>query len=73
MRIQDTVHQYFMTQRVKPPESQKGDEQQKYVEKITLLHELLIYAMKAKQTTDLENVAKMREKLEKFRTAYFGA
>jgi nickel superoxide dismutase len=73
LRIQDTVHQYFMTQRVKPPESQKGDEQEKYVEKITLLHELLIYAMKAKQTTDLENVEKMREKLEKFRTAYFGA
>jgi nickel superoxide dismutase len=73
VRIQDTVYQYFMTQRVKPPESTKGDEYQQYVEKISLLHGLLIHAMKAKQTTDLENIEKMRELLEKFRTAYFSA
>lgn len=71
VRIQDTVYQYFMTQRVKPPETAGGPDHEKYVEKISLLHELLICAMKAKQTTDLANVEKMRELLEKFRTAYF--
>lgn len=73
VRIQDTVYQYFMTQRVKPPENRKGDEYERYVEKISLLHELLIFAMKAKQTTDISNVEKMRELLDKFRAAYFGA
>jgi nickel superoxide dismutase len=65
-RIQHTVTQYFMTQRIKP-------EQEKYVEKVTVLHQMLIAAMKCKQTTDLDHVATLRMLLKKFETLYFGS
>ncbi len=39
---------------------------------LTLLHKMLVYAMKAKQTTDLGNVEKLREFLSQFRAAYLG-
>jgi len=70
--IQHIVTQYFMTQRVKLVD--KNDEQanEDYVRKLTLLHEMLVYAMKAKQTTDLGNIEKLRSVLDEFRTVYFG-
>jgi hypothetical protein len=34
---------------------------------------MLVYAMKTKQSTDLENVEQLRSLLATFRTAYFGA
>jgi nickel superoxide dismutase len=71
-RIQETVYQYFMTQRVKPPEEKKGKEYEGYVEKISLLHEILIYAMKAKQGTDTGDVDRMKTLLADFRKAYTG-
>lgn len=70
--LQDVVAQYFMTQRVKPVDPQ-DEHYQKYLDKITLLHRMLIVAMKAKQTTDLEEVIELRSLLNAFRTAYFGA
>ena len=64
-KIQHIVSQYFMTQRIKP-------DAEKYAEKLSVLHRMLIYAMKCKQTTDLENVAKLRALLKEFETLYFG-
>ncbi len=69
--IQDIVSQYFMTQRVKPVDKNNTEDYKKYVEKITILHEMLIYAMKAKQTTDVVHIEKLRSLLEKFRYLYF--
>jgi len=70
--FQDIISQYFMTQRVTPVEP-RDEQYQKYIEKITLLHMLLITAMKAKQTTDPEIVKELTSLLDRFRTAYFGA
>ena len=53
------ICEYFLTQRVKP-----GDAN--YADKIKALHELLIYAMKCKQTTDIANVEKLRRALKRF-------
>ncbi|MEE8359335.1 MAG: superoxide dismutase [Ni], partial [Candidatus Omnitrophota bacterium] len=47
-----------------------SNEKKKYIEQLTLLHEILVYAMKAKQTTDLANVEKLRSLLGQFREAY---
>ena len=58
--IQHIVAQYFMTQRVK-----------KYVTKLTLLHRMLVGAMKCKQTTDRTHVAELRKLLAEFKAAYF--
>jgi nickel superoxide dismutase len=71
--IQDIVSQYFMTQRVKPVSEEDSEQYEKYIEKLTLLHHMLIFAMKAKQSTDLENVEELRALLTNFRTAYFGS
>ena len=49
---------------------QDGRVYDEYVKKLTLLHKMLIYSMKAKQTTDLENVEKLRSLLKDFRLIY---
>ncbi len=64
--IQHIVSQYFMTQRIKP-------DQKKYSEKLIALHKMLIAAMKCKQTTDLANVAALRNHLKEFEALYFEA
>jgi len=63
--LQHIVTQYFMTQRIKP-------EAKQYAEKLTLLHKMLVYAMKCKQTTDVANVATLQSLLEEFQKLYFG-
>jgi nickel superoxide dismutase len=67
------VTYYFMTQRIKPVVKAEGKAYEEYVEKLTLLHEMLVYSMKAKQTTDLSNVEKLRTLLAEFRNVYFPA
>jgi nickel superoxide dismutase len=69
----EIVTQYFMTQRVKPVEESDQKAYKEYVQKLTLLHKMLVYAMKCKQTTDLENVEQLKNLLAQFRTAYLGA
>ena len=65
------VTYYFMAQRIKPVDKTNGKAYHEYIKKLTLLHELLVYSMKAKQTTDLSNVEKLRGLLTEFRAAYF--
>ena len=62
--IQHIVSQYFMTQRLKP-------DQEKYSEKLILLHKMLIAAMQCKQTTDLSPVSALRTHLKEFELLYF--
>jgi nickel superoxide dismutase len=63
-KIQHIVSQYFMTQRIKPA-------QEAYGEKLALLHQMLISAMKCKQTIDVKHVEALRQQLEKFKQLYF--
>jgi nickel superoxide dismutase len=61
---------YFMAQRLKLPAAGDTKAYNDYVKKLTLLHEMLVYSMKSKQTTDLDNVEKLRVVLDKFHKAY---
>ncbi len=70
--LQGIVTQYFMTQRLKPADEEDAEAHSAYVKQLTLLHQMLVYAMKAKQTTDLGNVEKLRSLLAEFRMAYSG-
>jgi len=70
--LQHIVTQYFMTQRIKPVTDGDPDKKAKYHLELSLLHELLVWSMKAKQTTDLKTVEKLRETLNAFRKSYFG-
>lgn len=71
--LQHIVTQYFMTQRIKPAAEDDPVKKEKYNRELSLLHELLVWAMKAKQTTDLNTVKALRETLDAFRESYFGA
>ncbi len=71
-QLQHIVTQYFMTQRLKPVTADKKEEYQKYIKQLSLLHEMLVYSMKTKQTIDLENISKLRTLLQDFSVAYFG-
>ena len=64
-KLQEIVTQYFMTQRIKTDAAN-------YAKKINILHEMLIYAMKCKQTTDLANTERLRTLLKDFEALYFG-
>jgi len=68
----DIVTYYFLAQRVKPVEDKTSAEYTAYVQKLTLLHEMMVYAMKAKQTTDLSHIEKLRSLVAQFHEAYFG-
>lgn len=70
--IQEITEQYFMTQRIKPVDPDEEEEYAKYIKEITLLHEMLIYAMKTKQSTDLQYTEKLSVTVNKFAETYFG-
>ncbi|UCC40781.1 MAG: superoxide dismutase [Candidatus Aminicenantes bacterium] len=69
--IAQIVTYYFMTQRLKPVAKENKEAYGDYLTKITFCHEMLVYAMKAKQTTDLAHVEKLRQLLKDFHNAYF--
>jgi nickel superoxide dismutase len=71
-KIQDIAAQYFLTQRVKMPVPDAAEaEKNAYIKHTTLLHELMVAAMKAKQTTDIAAVEKLRDVTESYRAHYF--
>ena len=69
--MQHIVTQYFMTQRIKPVDGSDKAALEKYQKELGLLHEMLVYAMKAKQTTDLQNCTKLNELIDSFYNSYF--
>ena len=69
--IQHIVTQYFMTQRVKPANTDDTGHD-KFVHQLTLLHKLLFHSMKSKQTTDLAHVSELKSALEAFQNSYLG-
>ncbi len=70
-KIQHEVTQYFITQRIKLPTETEGAEFEKYENQLALLHQLIVYAMKAKQTADKTYIEKLRKSLSNFEEVYF--
>jgi len=70
--LSNIVTYYFMAQRIQIVSEGNPQEYKKYVKKLTLLHEMLFYAMKAKQTTDTANVEKLKSLLNQFHESYYG-
>jgi len=70
--ISRIVTYYFMAQRIKPTAKTDDKAYDQYVNQLVLLHQMLVYSMKSKQTTDLANVEKLRSLLIEFRNAYSG-
>ena len=68
--VQDIVNAYFLTQRIKPVDASDAENYPVYVEQVTLLQQMLVAAMKCKQTTDLDNVSELRRLSAAFQDAY---
>ena len=63
-QLQEIVTQYFMTQRIKP-------DAQNYEKKLGLLHQMLIFSMNCKQTTDTQNTDQLKKIVNEFEALYF--
>lgn len=70
-KIQEIVSQYFLHQRIKVVEKDQKEAYEKYQKHLGLLHKMLVYSMKAKQTTDLAFIEKLRTTVSDFEKAYF--
>lgn len=70
-KIQDIVSQYFLHQRIKPVDPSSVEAYAKYTNQLSLLHQILVFSMKAKQSTDLEVIGKLRVTLNNFSNSYF--
>jgi len=69
--LQDIAWQYFLTQRIKPADRNDRREYARYLEKLEVLHLILVHAMRAKQTTDLGEVDALRALIRDFDRLYF--
>ncbi len=69
-QLQHVITQYFMTQRLIP--TAKGEKNyDKYISELTMMHELLVKAMKCKQTVDPSIPEGMQKTLHDFQHSYF--
>lgn len=66
--IQDTVQQYFLAQRVKLDEADSNAEA--YTKKLVLLHQIIVYSMKCKQSTDAANAEALQKAIDQFSVEY---
>ena len=71
VEIQHIISQYFLTQRIKNPDSEDEQASKEYLKKLAHCHQILVFAMKTKQTTDLDNVEKLKSRVEVFKKIYF--
>ena len=68
-KIQKVVSDYFLTQRIKA--KTEGSEFDTYVKQTTTLHQILVSAMKCKQTIDEQNVILGIILIDQFVERYF--
>ena len=64
------VTDYFMTQRIKPIDPADAEAHGVYLKKVELLHQMLVFAMKCKQTTDKAHVEKLIALVDEFENIY---
>ena len=69
--IQHIISQYFLTQRIKIPDSKDTQASEEYLKQLSICHQILVYAMKTKQTTDLNNVEMLKSKTGELKKIYF--
>ncbi len=71
--IQHIVSQYFLHQRIKMPKNgAKKKDAEKYKDQLAGLHAILVYAMKAKQSTEVAVTEMLKDAIHAFEHMYFG-
>ena len=69
--LSEIVTYYFMAQRLKPADPGDSGKYEKYVSQLTMLHGILFYSMKAKQTTDPAHIENLRGLIAEYKASYF--
>ena len=67
----EIVTYYFLSQRINIVDMNNIEEFKMYQKKLTLLHQMMVFSMKCKQTTDLKNVEKLKSLVDEFAEIYF--
>ena len=67
----EIITYYFLAQRIKAADKSDAAAFADYQNKVTTLHQMMVFAMKSKQTTDLENVNKLKSLVDAFEEMYF--
>ena len=68
--IQEIISEYFLSQRIKLKDDSKKNKDLYYAQ-LESLHNIMLDAMKCKQTTDTKNTTSLLENLNKFVNLYF--
>lgn len=71
-QLVEIVTAYFMSQRLSPADYDDKAARQDYLRQLRTLHQMMVSAMKARQTTDLTHIQDLRKQLSTFEKAYFG-
>ena len=67
----DIVTYYFLSQRIKIADPKESKNYTLYQTKVSLLHQMMVFSMKCKQTTDLKNVEMLKTLLSEFVDIYY--
>lgn len=70
-QLTEIVTYYFMAQRIKPVGEKNSKDYQKYLDELKILHEIIIIAMKTKQTVDLNLCYQLHVLIDRFKNSYF--
>jgi nickel superoxide dismutase len=68
--LSDILGYYFLAQRIKPVSSEDEKAYKPYLKQLELIHHLIVFTMKAKQSTDLSIINKLRDLLSAFEKSY---
>lgn len=71
VKIQNIVSQYFLHQRIKIQDNKKSEEYKKYLKQLELLHKILVFSMKSKQSCTLEHCETLKVLVKEFEGSYF--
>jgi nickel superoxide dismutase len=64
-RIMTTVAEYFLAQKIAPADPQNAEAWKDYLQRLADHHQVMVLAMKAKQTVDPDLVAKLRAAVQR--------
>jgi nickel superoxide dismutase len=70
-KFTEIVTYYFLTQRINIVDTNNSEAFKMYQKKLTLLHQMMVFSMKCKQTADLKNVEKLKSLVDEFTEIYF--
>jgi nickel superoxide dismutase len=71
-KLATIVTGYFLAQRIKPSDPADAKAHATYLRRLTWLHEMIVFAMKSKQSTTIEHCVRLRTLVDMFEADYLG-